>query len=333
MRAKVVLSNFWLFTIFFLASVELAESQQLRNVPRIGWLSPSSPSVEPTPSRLRSFHQGLADFGYVEGKNIAIEYRYAEGKLDRLPEFAAELALNVNIIVTTGNESTRAAKNATQTIPIVMAVGSDPVGLGFVESLARPGGNITGLSSSLGGGQLTGKQLEVLKEIVPSVSSVFALWHQASPGIAAARKEMEDAARALRMKLQLTEVRDTNDFDRVFSSIGKGHTKGLVLVSGAFMRNNMRKIVDLAVKNQLPGVYLDTRFVEAGGLMSYGAVRIDEFRRAATFVDKILKGIKPAELPVEQPTKFELVINLKTARQIGLTIPPVVLARADRVIK
>jgi putative ABC transport system substrate-binding protein len=323
----------WLYTMLFALRFP-AWAQQPSNVPRIGWLSPSAASLEPTPSRLKSFHEGLVDLGYVEGKNIAIEYRYAEGKLDRLPEFAAELVrLNMNIIVTTGNESTRAAKNATQTIPIVMGFASDPVGLGFVESLARPGGNITGLSSSLGGGQIIGKRLEVLKEIVPSVSSVFALWHQASPGVSAARKEMEGAARALGMKLQLTEIKDTNDFDRVFSSIGKGHTKGIVLVSGAFMRNNLRKIVDLAVKNQLPGVYSDTRFVEAGGLISYGPVRIDEFRRAATFVDKILKGIKPADLPVEQPTKFELAINLKTAKQIGLTIPPNVLARADRVIK
>jgi putative tryptophan/tyrosine transport system substrate-binding protein len=317
-----------------LAASSNSESQQLRsNVPRIGWLSPSSPSLEPTPSRLKSFHQGLAELGYVEGKNIAIEYRYAEGKLDRLPEFAAELVrLNVNIIVTTGNESMRAAKNATRTIPIVMGFASDPVGSGFVESLARPGGNITGLSTSLEG-QIMGNRLEVLKEMVPSVSSVFALWHQASPGVSAARKEMEGAARVLGMKLELIEVRDTNDFDRVFSYIGKGQTKGVVLLSGAFMRNNLRKIVDLAVKNQLPAVYLDTLFVEAGGLMSYGAVRSDEFRRAASFVDKILKGIKPAELPVEQPTKFELAINLKTAKQIGVTIPPNVLARADRVIK
>ena len=177
MSAKVVLRNsFWLRTIFFLASVDLAESQQLRNVPRIGWLSPSSPSLEPTPSRLKSFHEGLADLGYVDGKNIAIEYRYAEGKLDRLPELAAELVrLKMNIIVTTGNESTRAAKNATRTIPIVMGFASDPVGLGFVESLAQPGGDITGLSSSLGE-QMMGKRLEVLKEMVPSVSSVFALW-------------------------------------------------------------------------------------------------------------------------------------------------------------
>jgi putative tryptophan/tyrosine transport system substrate-binding protein len=173
----------------------------------------------------------------------------------------------------------------------------------------------------------------VLKEVVPSVSSVFALWHQASPGVSVARKEMEDAARALGMKIQLTEIKDTNDFDRVFLSVGKGHTKGIILVSGAFIRNNMRKIVDLAVKNQLPGVYSDMRSVEAGGLISYGPVRIDEFRRAATFVDKILKGIKPADLPVEQPTKFEMIINLKTAKQIGLTIPPNVLTRADKVIK
>jgi putative ABC transport system substrate-binding protein len=315
-----------------LAASYPSESQQLRDMPRIGWLSPSSPSLEPTPSRLRSFHQGLADLGYVEGKNIAIEYRYAEGKLDRLPDLAAELVrLKVNILVTTGNESTHAAKNATRTIPIVMGLTSDPVELGFVESLARPGGNVTGISNLAS--ELGGKRVEVLKEIVPSVSSVFALWHQASPGVSPARKEMESAARALGMKLQFTELTDTSDFDRVFSSIGKGPTKGLVVVPGAFIRNNMRKIVAMAVKNQLPGVYLDTRFVDAGGLVSYGTVRVDEFRRAATFVDKILKGVKPGDLPVEQPTRFELVINLKAAKQIGLTIPPNVLARADKVIK
>lgn len=269
----------------------------------------------------------------MEGKNIAIECRYAEGQLDRLPELAAELVrLRVNIIVTYGTESIRATKNATQTIPIVMGFTSDPVGYGFVESLARPSGNITGLASSVGVG-LGGKRLELLKEAVPAVSSVFALWHQSSPGLEGLRKEMVKVARTLRVKLQMQEVKDSNNLDREIFAIGKGHTRGVVLMSGAFMRNNLRRIAELTVRSQLPAIYADRQWAEAGGLLSYGPVRIDEFRRAATYVDKILKGAKPADLPVEQPMKFELVVNLKTAKQIGITIPPNVLARADRVIR
>jgi len=310
-----------------------AQAQQLHNVPRIGWLSPSSASLEPTPSRLKSFRLGLADFGYVEGKNVAMEYRYAEGKLDRLPNLAAELVrLKVDVIVTTGTESTWAAKNATQTIPIVIGVGTDPVGSGLVASLARPGGNITGLSASVGL-QVLGKRIELLKEAVPPVQSVFALWHQSIPGLEATRKEMDDAARALRVKVQLREVKDSNDLRRAFSSIGGGQTRGLITLLGAFTRNNLKRIAELAMKNRLPAMGGDTQFVEAGGLMSYGAGSIDGFRRAAYFVDKILKGTKPADLPVEQPMKFEFVINLKTAKQIDVTIAPNVLARADRVIR
>ena len=323
----------WLLATILLTTACVAEAQQASNLPRVGWLSPSSASLEPTPSRLKSFRQGLTDLGYIEGKNIAIEYRYAEGKLDRLPELAAELVrLKVNVIVTSGNESTGAAKNATQTIPIVMGFSSDPIGYGFIESLARPAGNITGLSSGVGEG-LVGKRLELLKEAVPSVSSVFALWHQTSPGLGTLRKEMEDAARALGVKLQFKEVKDSNDLERAFSSIGKGHTKGVILVTGAFMRINVKRIVELAVKTQLPAIYSDRQSAEAGGLLSYGLVRTDEFRRAAWYVDKILKGTKPSDLPVEQPMKFEFIINLKTATQFGLTIPPNVLVRADRVIR
>jgi putative ABC transport system substrate-binding protein len=268
----------------------------------------------------------------VEGKNVAIEYRYAEGKLARLPELAAELVrLKVNIIVTYGNESIGAAKKATPTIPIVMGFTGDPVGFGFVESLARPGGNITGLSSR--SSELGGKRIELLKEAVPSVSSVFALWHQSSLALGTARKEMRDAARALGVKLQMKEVKDSENLGRAFSSVGKGPTSGVILLSGAFMTNNLKRIVDLAIKNRLPVVHALREFAESGGLMAYGPVRIDEFRRAAWYVDRILKGANPAELPVEQPTKFELIINLKAAKQIGLTIPPNVLARADRVIR
>jgi putative tryptophan/tyrosine transport system substrate-binding protein len=323
----------WLLATFLLTTASVTRAQTTTNMPRIGWLSPSSASLGPTPSRLKSFRQGLAELGYVEGKNIVIEYRYAQDRLDRLPELAAELVrLRVNVLVTTGNESTRAAKEATQTIPIVMGFSSDPVGLGFVATLARPAGNITGLSSEAGVG-LAGKRIELLKEAVPSVSSVFALWHQASPRFGAVRKEMDDAARTLGIKLQFQEVKDSSDLDRAFLSIGKGHTRGVVLIMGAFMRNSLRRIVDLTVNSQLPAIYTDWQAAEAGGLMAYGAIRIDEFRRAAIYVDKILNGAKPADLPVEQPTRFELIINLKTAKQIGLTIPPHVLARANRVIK
>src|SRR5215475_7404413 len=278
-----------ILAFMLLVARAVAEAQQPSSVPRIGWLSPGSLSSEPTPSRLKSFRQGLADLGYVEGKNIAIEYRYAEDKLDRLPELAAELVrLRVNIIVTYGTESIRAAKKASQIIPIVMGFTSDPIGYGFIESLARPGGNITGLASSVGVG-LGGKRLELLKEAVPSISSVFALWHQTSPGLGELRKEMEDAARALRIKLQMREVKDSNDLNRAISSIGKGPTRGVVLVSGAFMRNNLRRIAELTVKSQLPAIHADREWAEAGGLMAYGPVRIDDFSRAATYVDKILK--------------------------------------------
>jgi ABC-type uncharacterized transport system substrate-binding protein len=324
---------FWLLITVWLITALPAEAQQPAKFARIGWLSPSSASLEPTPSRLKSFRQGLADFGYIEGQNVAIEYRYAEGKVDRLPDLAAELVrLKVDVIITTGRESTWAAKNATQTIPIVIAAGTDPVGSGLVASLAQPGGNITGLSSSVGL-QVLGKRIELLKEAVPSVQSVFALWHQSIPGLEATRKEMEDAARALRIKVQLQEVKDSNDLERALSSSGGGQTRGLITLTGAFTRNNLRRIAELAMKYRLPAIGGDTQFVEAGGLMSYGAGSIDGFRRVAYFVDKILKGTKPADLPVEQPTKFELVINLKTAKQIGLTIPPNILARADKVIR
>jgi putative tryptophan/tyrosine transport system substrate-binding protein len=223
--------SIWPLATFLLATVSVAQAQQPLDVPRIGWLSSGSLSSEPTPSRLKSFRQGLADLGYIEGKNIAIEYRYAEGKLDRLPDIAAELVhLRVNIIVTYGTESIRAAQNATNTIPIVMGFTSDPVGYGFVESLARPGGNVTGLASSVGVG-LGGKRLELLKEAVPTISSVFALWHQTSPGLGELRKEMGNAASALGVKLQMQELKDSNNLDYEISNIGKSHTRGVVLVS------------------------------------------------------------------------------------------------------
>jgi len=323
---------FCVLVALLLTLIFSAHAQQPPNVARLGWLSPSSPSLDPTPSRLTAFRQGLADLGYTEGKNIAIEYRYAEGELDRLPKLATELVrLKVNIIVTTGTESTWAAKNATQSIPIVMW-GTDPVGQGFAISLGRPGGNITGLTTSIGS-QLFGKRLELLKEVIPSVQSVFALWHQSMPSLDETRKEMEDAARASGVTLQLREVKDSNDLPRAFSSIGRSQRKAVMTLRGAFTRNNLKPIAELATKNRLPAMGGDAQFVEAGGLMSYGAGSIDGFRRAAYFVDKILKGAKPADLPVEQPRKFEFIINLKAAKQIGLTFPPNVLALADKVIK
>jgi putative ABC transport system substrate-binding protein len=295
-------------------------------------LLPQSASAEPDRSRIREFQEGLRQVGYFEGKNIKIEYRSAEGKLDRLPVLAAELVgLNVDVIVTGGNEAIRAAKNATSTIPVVMAFGGDPVGSGFVASLARPAGNITGLTSI--SQQLVGKRFELLAEVVPRLSHVAVLWSPENPLRGSSLKEMEDAAHALGVELQTFVVKNLMDLEQAFIAMRQGRARGFVILPGAFATAYRKQIVDRTAKNQLPAIYSDRRFVDVGGLMSYGAVRTDEFRRAAVYVDRILKGAKPADLPIEQPTKFELVINLKTAKQIGLTIPPNVLARADRVIR
>jgi putative ABC transport system substrate-binding protein len=278
----------------------------------------------------------LRERGYIEGQNIAIEYRYAEGKIDRFPELAAELVrLKVDVIVVAGGtRQILAVKNATKTIPIVMAgPGVDPVAAGLVESLARPGGNVTGITNLTG--ELGGKRLELLKEAVPKVARVAALYNPAIPGTAREVKEvLLVAARALGLTIQPWEVRVANDFDRVFAAMGKQQPGGLyVHGGGAPITANIKRIVGFAIKNRLPSVYTTSASVDAGGLMSYGADLADSYRRVAYFVDRILKGAKPADLPVEQPTKFELVINLKTAKQIGVTIPPEVLARANRLIK
>jgi putative ABC transport system substrate-binding protein len=278
----------------------------------------------------------LRERGYIEGQNIAIEYRYAEGKIDRFPELAAELVrLKVDVIVVAGGtRQILAVKNATKTIPIVMAgPGVDPVAAGLVESLARPGGNVTGITNLTG--ELGGKRLELLKEAVPKVARVAALYNPAIPGTAREVKEvLLVAARALGLTIQPWEVRVANDFDRVFAAMGKQQPGGLyVHGGGAPITANIKRIVGFAIKNRLPSVYTTSASVDAGGLMSYGADLADSYRRVAYFVDKILKGAKPADLPVEQPTKFELVINLKTAQQIGLTIPQSLLYRADKVIK
>jgi putative ABC transport system substrate-binding protein len=277
--------------------------------------------------------QGLRELGYVEGKNIVIERRFAEGKLDRLPTLAADLArLKVDVIVTAGPLPTRAAKEATSTIPIVMAQDPDPVGNGFVASLARPGGNITGLATLFP--EMSGKRLELLKEIIPDLSRVAVFGTSTYPGNAQALKESELAAKAFGVKLQHLDVLDPKGIETAFRAASKGRADaGLWLVAGGVAGGHRTRILELAEKSRLPVIYGSRGIVEAGGLMTYGVSLTDLSRRAATYVDKILKGAKPADLPVEQPTKFELVINLKTAKQIGVTIPSHVLARADRVIR
>ncbi len=284
-------------------------------------------------ARTEAFRQGLRELGYVEGKNIVIELRSAEGKLDRLPALAAELVrLKVDVIVTGGPTATRAAKEATSTIPIVMAQDTDPVGNGFVASLARPGGNITGLSTFAP--ELSGKRLELLKETIPKLSRVAVFGTSTYPGNAQSLKEVELAAKAFGVKLQYLDVLSPKDIETAFQAAGKGRADAvLMMVSGAIARDHRTEIIELAVKNRLPVIYEGGHYVEAGGLMTYGVNFNDLDRRAATYVDKILKGAKPADLPVEQPIKFEFIVNLKAAKQIGVTIPPNVLVRADRVIK
>ena len=307
-----------------------AEAQQPTKIPRIGYLSGSSPST--SPARRKAFQQGLRELGYVEGKNIIIEWRFAEEKFDRLPALAAELVrLKVDIIVTAGPQATRPAKQATSTIPIVMAQDPDPIGDGFVASLARPGGNITGLSSLAP--ELSGKQLELMKEIVPKLSHVAVFGTSINPGNAQNLREVELAAKAFGVKLQYLDVLSPNDIETAFQAASKPRADAVLMLPGSVLVLRRAQLTDLAVKSRLPAIYPQTEFTEAGGLMYYGTNTPDLFRRAATYVDKILKGTKPADLPVEQPTKFEFVINLKAAKQIGLTIPPNVLARADKIIK
>jgi len=328
MRKTAVLSTLVAWVV--LAVGVAAEAQQPKKVPGIGYLSTNSSSTNP--ARTEAFRQGLRQLGYVEGKNIVIEWRYAEGKPDRLPALAAELVrLRVDVIVTGGPVPTRAAKETTSTIPIVMAQDSDPVGSGFVASLARPGGNITGLATLAP--ELSGKQLELLKEIVPRLSRVAVFGNSINPVNAQMLREAEIAARAFKVQLQYLDVLDPKDIETAFRAASKERAEA-VLALPSFLLNSQRKqVVDLAVKSRLPAIYDRREFVDDGGLTSYATNFADLARRAATYVDKILKGAKPADLPVEQPTKFELIINLKAAKQIGLTIPPDVLARADLVIK
>jgi len=307
-----------------------AQAEQPPKVSRIGFLSALSASSMAT--RMESFRQGLRELGYVEGENIIIESRYADGKLEHLPALIAELLRDkMDVIVTTGPTTTRPAKEATSTIPIVMGFDSDPVGSGFVASLARPGGNVTGLSSL--SPEISGKQLELFKEIVPRMSRVAVLGNSATAGNAQSVKETELDAKALAIQIQYLEVRDPKDIETAFREAGKAHANAVIVLPNPATTAHRTEVVKLALSNRLPATYYTTEFVEEGGLMTYGVSITDLFRRAATYVDKILKGVKPKDLPVEQPTKFEFVINLKTAKQIGLTIPPNVLARADRVIK
>jgi putative tryptophan/tyrosine transport system substrate-binding protein len=315
---------------FILADVHFAEAQQSAKISRIGYLTVAS--LSSNVARVEAFRQGLRELGYVEGKNIVIEWRSAEGKLERQGELTSELVrLNVDVIVTSGPSMTRAAKEATATIPIVMAQDTDPVGNGFVASLARPGGNITGLSVI--SPELSGKQLELLQEIVPKLFRVAVLANSNEPANQKTLKEIESAAETFGVQLQPLDVLSPKDIESAFRAATKAHADALLVLASALLADHRTQIANLALKSRMPVMYFSGISVEAGGLMSYGPSLTDLSRRAATYVDKILKGAKPADLPVEQPTKFELVINLKAAKQIGLTIPPNVLARADRVIK
>jgi len=311
----------------------VAHAQQPKKMPRIGYLS-SANAVNDS-ARVNGIRLALRELGYVEGQNMAIEYRYAEGKRERFSQLVVELVrLQVDIIVAAGGDLlVGAAKNVTNTIPIVMTgTGADPVEAGLVESLARPGGNVTGitfLNKDLGG-----KRLQLLKESVPKAERIALLYDPSLPPSVVELKEvLPVAARTLVLTLRPWEIRDTGDFERVFSALSRERPHGLYVLQGPLVNANQSRLTDFALKSRLPAVYANRAFVDVGGLMYYGADQADGFRRAAVYVDKILKGAKPADLPVEQPTKFELVINLKTAKQIGVTIPPNVLARADRVIR
>jgi putative tryptophan/tyrosine transport system substrate-binding protein len=315
-----------------LAAPLAAVAQQAAKIARIGFLTAN---LAPNPHLREAFRQGLRDLGYVEGRNVVIEYRYAEGKPERLPALAAELvALKVDVIVASGTLAALAAKQATRTLPIVFSPAGDPVGSGLVTSLARPGGNVTGLSAFAP--ELVGKRLELLKQAVPGVSRVAVLWQ---PGAFGERAEMdtlklaEVAARDLGVPLQFVEARGPADFDRAFSDMTRARAGALTVLASNMFNSERRRLVDLAAEKRLPALYSARELVDAGGLMSYGPNLADLYRRAATYVDKILKGANPAGLPVEQPTKFELVINLKTAKVLGLTIPQSVLTRADDLIQ
>ena len=330
MRGKIFV---WLLVTVFLTTVPPAEAQQSKKVPRIGFVSArAEPTVATPDSTAEPLRQGLRTLGYIEGKNIVIEYRYFEGKVDRIPSLVAELLqAKLDVIVSVNTLAIQAFKQETKTTPIVIVINDDPVTSGIVNSLARPGGNVTGLTRFTR--DLSGKRLELLKETVPKISRVGIL-DDASTDIRASFQDFEPAARALKIQLQSLEVAGPKpDLARAFQAAAKERVNALITVRTALLIKYRKQIADLVIKNRLPSMWEGSDFVEAGGLISYTASDAQVFHRAATYVDKILKGAKPADLPVEQPTKFEFIINLKAAKQIGLTIPPNVLARADRVIK
>jgi len=319
----------WLVLVaMFFALSHTGEAQQPGQVPKIGWLSARHSSVP----GIELIRPELRKLGYVEGKNIAIEHRYADNKFDRLPALADELvSLKVEVLLTPSTIEALAAKNATRTIPIVFLSAADPVASGLVDSLARPGGNMTGLTNIAA--VLAGKQLELLKETVPKLSRVAVLWDPKAPGSAQQWKESQLPARELGLQLHSMEVSGANDFESAFKEATRARSAALAVTQSPPFLSNRKQITDLATKNRLPALYNRGDWVDNGGLMSYGPDRVELFRRVASMIDKILKGTKPADIPVEQPTKFELVINLKTAKALGLTIPPVVMMRADKVIK
>ena len=322
-----------LFLAVLLAFALIAEAQQPKKVSRIGYLSAIEPASEST--RSEAILNGLRDLGYIEGQNVAIEYRYSEGKVDRAPQLAAELVrLKVDVVVVAGGDRwIQAAKNATKTIPIIMVgVGRDPVEAGLIESLSHPGGNVTGITFQIT--ELAGKRLELLKETVPKLARVAVLYDPTTPSIAREMKEvLPTVARALGLTVRSWEVRAADDFEKVFAALNKERPDGLYVGPGQLMQNNQKRIANLAAKSRLPSMGRGKAYVDQGGLVSYGADLAARYRRVAYYVDRILKGAKPADLPVERPTKFELAINLKTAKQIGLTIPQSMLYKADSVIK
>ena len=315
-----------------LAAPLTSAAQQAEQVPRVGYISPGSSSDPFRLRRYEAFRQGLLELGYVEGRNIALEPRWAKGEYDRYPALAADLVrLKAHVIVTVGGAATKAAQQVTTTTPIVMSVVIDPLGSGLVASLARPGGNITGLT--IMASDVVGKQLELLKQTVPGVARVALLWNPDNPGGAPQLREAEAAARILGVRLQAVEARNPQEIDRAFSAMTRERAGALIVLPDAIFGNQQKQIANLAVKSRLPSIYGIREYGEAGGLIVYSANNLDLERRAAIFVDRILKGAKPADLPVEQPTKFELVINLKTAKALGLTIPQSILIRADEIIQ
>ena len=322
----------WFLAIsVMLGGAAIAQTQEPRKIPLIGFLS--SQSASRSAERAAAFRKGLRDLGYVEGKNIVIEYRWADGITDRLPDLAAELVrLKVDVIVTSGGPSAMsAAKNATSVIPILITGGSAVVTSGLASSFSRPGGNISGVTN--GGAELSGKRLELLKETNPKFSRVGYLFNPSPLGASEVVRELEVSAKALGLLIQPIEVTQANEIEGAFAAAAKARTSALIVAQTPPISSDLKRIIDLTVKNRFPAIYSDKSWPEAGGLMSYGADISDTHRRAATYVDKILKGAKPSDLPIEQPTKFEFVINLKAAKQFGLTIPQWMLVKADRVIR